>query len=253
MRVINPSISCVCALLLFWLLGVEQAKGVIIGFVEQEVFLVKGSARALHVEITYGAGDPANDLFSYGVRAVPSGLGDAKLEGISVPGELDYLGLRSGALIDKSPGVMGVKGNAGVFQGPYAGSLLATYNFRFPSAGEFVLKLDLFRTLGPGEDVFLAGDATRLDDLITFRPVTIRVVARPKITISLLGNEARDARLIFPTARGWGYTLQFSEDLVAWRPLTTTAGDGDPFIYVHRGGAALSRGYYRVAMELKAP
>lgn len=78
----------------------------------------------------------------------------------------------------------------------YKGALLTTFTLKNKAApGQtYVLTLDLFRTLGPTESVFVDGAGVNLDPSISFQSVEVMVVPEPSVaalvalsSIALLG------------------------------------------------------------------
>jgi hypothetical protein len=132
---------------------------------------------------------PPAGLFSYGVRITfPStSAAAAASDSILIPSPLDFGGvLGAGAFRQVSPGSLAVKGT--VEQSPnllaYSGELLAMFNL---TAGDlnlgntFSLGLDLFRTLGPTESIFVDGQGNPLDGRLQFGGATVTVVPEPEV------------------------------------------------------------------------
>lgn len=106
----------------------------------------------------------------------------AGLSAIQVPPALDFNGVNgAGAWRAFEPDFAGVKGTVDFFAQPlqyYSGSMLATFAVtdRSLQPGEYRLNLEGFNTLGPTESLFVGGDSSVLDDLLTYRSATVRVV-----------------------------------------------------------------------------
>jgi hypothetical protein len=137
---------------------------------------------------------PGNGLFSYGVSVnFDPARALVELVGIEVPPELDFNGVAAGgALRAVADGVASVKGTVDFSVLPipaYKGSLLASFlvTDRLGVAGSSTpLGLSLFRTLGPGETIFVDGSGRALDDKILFGSATITVIPEPGVLSLLL-------------------------------------------------------------------
>jgi len=139
--------------------------------------------------IAYEPGEPTT-LFSFGARLDVTGPGSVLLDSIEPVPELDFFGTAgTGAFIDSSPSVLGVKGTVNVLSPPvvgYPGTLLASYTFEFPAEGEYSLTPREFNTLGPTEEIFVSGDGTVLDPQVSFTPVSVTVVPEPRVVFLAL-------------------------------------------------------------------
>jgi hypothetical protein len=95
-----------------------------------------------------------------------------------------------GALRQVKTDSIGVKGtiNFDAALQPYKGALLTTFNLKNQAGlGEtYTLTLDLFRTLGPTETVFVDGLGVNLDLLITFASASITVIPEPSVVVLLV-------------------------------------------------------------------
>jgi hypothetical protein len=137
---------------------------------------------------------PASGLFSYGVRLnLPPGKAAAtSSDSIEVPSPLDFNGVFGpGALrtVDAAGG--GVKGTVNIdpLVEAYRNALIATFNLenRVGTVGaSYPLTLDLFRTLGPAESIFVDGLGNTLDQRIVFGTAMVTVVPEPSL-MALLG------------------------------------------------------------------
>lgn len=245
----------VASLFLLW-----NAAGVTVDFGAGEYVAIQGGTVLITVEIDYEPGDPM-DLFSYGVRVIPGSTESIMVVNISVPPELDFLGFRGpGALVDTSVDVLGVKGTIDVLADPrtnYGGSLLATFELAFFELGEVTLDLELFRTLGPTEDVFVAGDGTTLDENITFGSATVNVLTVeevfPKIILAFAGAGNADIQIHFLTMNGFTYVLQWSDDLNNWTDLMSWIGDGSEAAFTDPGAGLLDQRFYQVVINRSGP
>lgn len=126
-------------------------------------------------------------LFSYAIL-VQMDATKARVNGpfgIAVPEDLEFNGVvGAGAFREVGEGYAGVKGTVDFFGLPlsvYQGSLLASFAITDLSSapGEYLLTLRGFNTLGPTEQLFVAGDGQVLDDFITYRGATVQVVPEP--------------------------------------------------------------------------
>lgn len=223
-----------------------------IGFAHEVHVVARDRPVELEVVIDFESSGFA-DLFSFGLRLVPesAAAGHVALAFVEVPEEIDHLGFQRGVLVDRSPLVMGVKGNVGFSGGlftPYAGTSLARFGVVVHQAGTFTLGLDLFRTAGPNEDVFLAGDGAPLDDRITFGTTTVTVFALPEVRVDLV-SDGNDVRVRFDTVAGLRYTLRRSRDLEDWDPVAGIDGDGAEFEFLDVGAGGDPSWFYSVAVE----
>ncbi|MFO1499877.1 MAG: hypothetical protein U1G07_16040 [Verrucomicrobiota bacterium] len=132
---------------------------------------------------------PLSGLFSYGMKVV---FDDAfarveSASAISLPPPLDYNGVQGpGADRLVGSGFAAVKGTVNFELSPgqaYSGALLATFNVKnlVGAAGQsYPLSLELYRTLGPTESVFVTGAGETLDGQLAFGTTTIDVVPEPR-------------------------------------------------------------------------
>lgn len=120
-----------------------------------------------------------NGLFSYGVllRFPPGAANLKSLDKIVVPPELDFNGISSGAFKNNGQDYVGVKGNVDLNSGSlYNGSLIAEFTMNDSSVETFYyFTVELFRTLGQTESLFINGDGEILDSLIEMSVVEIKV------------------------------------------------------------------------------
>lgn len=156
-----------------------------IGFDSSEYHVAPGASFSVSVVL------PAlpNGLFSYGVRlALP--VPDVSATGsqsIVVPTPLDFNGTAGpGALQQITGNFLGVKGTVdfNAVNAAYKGALLTTFNLK-NEAGigqSYTLTLDVFRTLGESETVFVDGVGNNLDPRIVFGSATVLVVPEPSLT-----------------------------------------------------------------------
>ncbi|MDH7503458.1 MAG: hypothetical protein QHJ82_12210 [Verrucomicrobiota bacterium] len=133
-------------------------------------------------------------LFSYGLRLVyaPELGGVGGVSAISVPPELDFDGvLGPGARKEAGAGFGAVKGTVDFFASParfYSGNLLAVFDLTCVRLGEYVLGLEIHRTIGPTETVFVRGDGVPLDDFVRFGTATLTVIPENRTGCLLLGG-----------------------------------------------------------------
>jgi hypothetical protein len=133
-----------------------------------------------------------NGLFSYGIRLnLPAGKVVASTSDAAVvPLPINFNGTAgAGALRQITTDLIGVKGTVN-FDGalePYKVALLTTFSLKNQAGvGEtYTLTLDLFRTLGSTETVFVDGLGVNLDPLITFGSASVTVVPEPSVAVLL--------------------------------------------------------------------
>ncbi len=160
-----------------------------IGFEESSYQAFAGETISIGIELksTLPVG-----LFSYGVRLVysPELGGVADVSGISVPPDLDFDGvLGPGARKEVGAGFGAVKGTVDIFANPvrfYSGHLLAVFDVTCVSLGEHVLGLEIYRTIGPTETVFVRGDGVPLDEYVRFDTATLTVIPEGRTSCLLL-------------------------------------------------------------------
>ncbi len=138
----------------------------------------------------------ANGLFSYGVKITVAGstVQLPVITSIAPAGELDYNGFDVGALTTAGGAMAGLKGTIALnaFE-PYFGVLIGTMNIDTAGAapGAYQLEMTLYRTLGPGEEIFIDFNGTVLDDSIVFESSTL-----------IVQNQAEPVTV--PTLNEWG-------------------------------------------------
>jgi hypothetical protein len=153
-----------------------------VGFDASAYSVKAGEAIPIRVEFTSTA--PVA-LFSYGFRLLYDPASGVALNSadITVPAALDFNGPEgANAVVEMAAGVAGVKGTVNFFGDPiqyYGDSLLSTFQFRPLSVGEYDLRLELFRTLGQTEDVFVSADGAKLDAQISFGQAKLSVIPEP--------------------------------------------------------------------------
>lgn len=232
------------------------SRAVSLGFDAQTYTVAPGQPLTVQVVIDHEGRAPEN-LFSYGVRLLPSGPGTATVSSIIVPDELDFDGFSAGAQIDTDPAVLGAKGNINLAADFYTGSLIATYTISFDQPGVYDLGLALYRTLGPDEDVFVDGseEPVTLDELMTFGSARVVVIGQnPDVAMTVTPPVPPSLKVdvAFDTIDGVLHTLETSTTLApgTWEPLVTITGDGARFEFEHFGGGAGGRRFYRVSLDL---
>ena len=173
--------ALVCGCVLLAAGGVDASPTV--RFEQGQYFVEPGEAWDVRILLDADAATPApdalaNGLFSFGVKVTFNGL-QAGAASITVPEELDHLGFDPGAAEVTASSFAAAKGNIDMLAFvPYRGTLLATVRLAdlAPASSTYQLHLDFYRTLGPGEQVFLDGAGNVLDQAVSFGTTTIRVV-----------------------------------------------------------------------------
>jgi hypothetical protein len=133
---------------------------------------------------------PAGGLFSFGVRILfePADAQIASDQAIVIPAPLDFNGPAGvGALKVIVQGSAAVKGSVDPVLLPprgYSDPILASFEITDISLApgrSYPLKLELFRTLGPTESVFVSGNGLPLDGNLAFGMATVEVVPEPRV------------------------------------------------------------------------
>ncbi len=164
------------------------ADAVNVGFDQASYQVAPGQAYSVNVVL------PAlpNGLFSYGIRLIlPAGKAlAAASDSVVVPAPLNFNGTAgAGALKEIGADALGVKGTVDfeTIAASYHGTLLATFNLQnVAAAGQtYSLSLDLFRTLGATETLFVDGAGVPLDQSIALGSALVVVIPEPS-TLSLL-------------------------------------------------------------------
>jgi hypothetical protein len=160
---------------------------------DQDLYVVNGPGETLvaRVLIDADAATPSDDpiptgLFSFGVLSSFNGakVQVASAGDVDPVASLDFFGFASGAFEQVASDRVGVKGNidqvASPLQ-PYGSALLAEITFTnlASAVDEYPLDLELFRTVGPNEQLFLDGTGLVLDPDMMFRGARVRVVPEP--------------------------------------------------------------------------
>lgn len=180
--------------ILFGSLGLGASalgQGLAVGFSQPSFEARVGEATFIRVELSSTL--PVG-LFSYGVRLVfdPAEVLRVTPAGVNVPAELDFNGVRGpGALRQVGPGFAAVKGTVDFAADPvryYSGVVLATFAVTPLRMEDCALSLELFRTLGPDEQVFVGGDGTKLDDTLRFGSARLWVVPEPSAAVLWLAG-----------------------------------------------------------------
>lgn len=179
----------VTAVLAFAALHPADAQNLFVGFSQSAYTVQVDTPTAFDVVITHDPGDGlADDLFSFGTILVPELGAPVILHGIQAVADLDFFGF--GPPAQQDLGAFGIKGTidaANPMAGPYAGSLLATYTLSFDLPGDYDIGLDFFNTLGPTEQIFIAGDGTVLDPFLQFTSATFTVIPEPAEIAKIAG------------------------------------------------------------------
>lgn len=130
---------------------------------------------------------PAAGLGSYGgaVKFPPANAIIASTAAVSVPAPLSFDGVFGpGAKKAVSTGFAGVKGTVDFSLNPlvpYPDSDLATFQITDLGLGSYILQSGFFNTLGPTEQIFIAGDGTVLDPQLSFGSALVNY--RPSVSI----------------------------------------------------------------------
>jgi hypothetical protein len=159
-----------------------EADPVAVRFEQTSYQVVPNQAFTVNVFIS----PPVNGLFSYGLRlAFPSSAFSVASDAIVVPAPLDFNGvLGPGALKQVDLGGLGVKGTIRLdpLARAYREALLATFNLDTKAVNpgqNFALGLEIFRTIGSTETVFVDGEGMPLDDRIAFGSAVVTIVPEP--------------------------------------------------------------------------
>jgi len=133
-------------------------------------------------------------FFSFGVRLIFSPqMGQVPNQDlIYTPADLDYNGvLGRGALRETGDGYAAVKGTVDVFADPiryYSGRSLAEFVLNCVNPGDYQLRLEIFRTLGPAEQVFIDATGLALDEQLRFATAQVVVIPEPAaVTLFVVG------------------------------------------------------------------
>jgi hypothetical protein len=135
---------------------------------------------------------PAVGLFSFGFKALFDEA-RARVESassVSIPAPIDFNGVMGpGAMRTIQAGFAGVKGTIDFAVAPgmsYRGANLATILLKDLGntvGTEYLLSLEIYRTLGPAETVFVGGDGAGLDGEIIFGSAVVHVVPEPRAVV----------------------------------------------------------------------
>lgn len=191
-RIVNGFRRSAWTLAAIGLLGVGSAGAAIVRFELPRYTADLGGILDLNVLIEYDLDDPADDLFSYGLRVEVLTPGATNLIALQLPLKLDYDGINGApAMTNLSSGVLGAKGTVDLFdtgRSPYAESLLATYRFQFVTEGPVRLQLQPYNTLGPTEDLFVSDGGVVLDDFVVFGSADVDVVPEPAALVMVFSG-----------------------------------------------------------------
>ncbi|MCB1100251.1 MAG: PEP-CTERM sorting domain-containing protein [Verrucomicrobiae bacterium] len=158
-------------------------------FDQESYVTTPGAPLSVTMSIDYAA-DEQMDLFSYGVRLFgTSNADDIVFDSVQPVASLNFNGVAGdGALVAIMTGEAGVKGTINLGNEPlqtYRGAELATFTLTIGATGNYELSSDFFNTLGPTETIFVTGDGSNLDPLLTFSNATIIVVPEPSTAMML--------------------------------------------------------------------
>jgi hypothetical protein len=175
------------------LLTPAAAQNVFVGFSEPAYVVQLNTPTVFDLVITHDPGDAiSDDLFSFGTILVPEAGTPVILQNIQAAAQLDFVLTDPPAYQD--PMVFGIKGTIDVLApaGPYTGEHLASYTLSFSSPDVFDIGVDFFNTLGPSEQIFVAGDGAVLDPYIHFVPSMFTVIPEPEsiagVVLVMLGG-----------------------------------------------------------------
>ena len=230
---------CLSVSALLWP-GPAQGQAAAIQFDRDNYSLAVGQAFSVQVVISPA---PAAGLFSYGFSVTLEGAGGqpTNFTSLAVSGALNHNGVKPGpATISVAAGLVSAKGTADFFAQPfrpYAGTLLGTITLTNLPPGNYTLRPAVHRTLGPAESVFLAGDGSVLDPLLTFTAAGVTVDRALELLGSLelnlqTGLYEQKCRLRNTTNRVWsGFSISLN-GLPALVSVANAAGktNGVPYI-----------------------
>jgi len=156
-----------------------------------------GAPLQMHVVLDSDPSTPGDQpvpagLFSYGVKvtlSVPGGGPVPVVNGISAVPELDFSGFNAGARTASGAGFAAVKGNVdlGPFE-PYQGTTLFSVSLDTLACDPGVIQVDLelYRTLGPTEAVFVDFVPSVLDEQLAFASSSVEIISYDVISGTLL-------------------------------------------------------------------
>lgn len=151
--------------------------------------------------------DHEKKLFSYGVLVQIEGTNGLVGAGTITPvPEFNFNGpFDPPALAGEAIGATGVKGTSDFFSNDLPkpkNKVLATLSLEALPAGDYTLILLPYRTLGAGEQLFVRGDFSVIDDQITFGSATLHIAETPG-TIEVIGALTLDRQsgLLIQTVR----------------------------------------------------
>lgn len=179
------------AILLGLVLGVSSGLTDVLPVGFERLGYVAGLGEIIPVRVELKSTLPVG-LFSYGLRLVyaPELGGVVDVTAISAPAELDFDGVAGpGARKEVGAGFGAIKGTVDFFADParfYSGTLLATFNVSCNRLGDYLLALELYRTLGPTESVFVSGEGVSLDELLEWGTATLTVIPEPRTVVFLM-------------------------------------------------------------------
>ena len=183
-KLIGMKTPLLVALLCLTWPGCLRAQSFSIGFDQTDYTTEAGQALVVSVKF---ASPPAAGLFSYGLKLThePDPFLVPSTSAILVPAALDFNGAAgAGATKAIDPGFAGVKGTVDLFAAPiqyYPGSPLASFELHYQTPGHYNLGLEIFRTLGPSESIFVDGNGAVLDNNLSFSTAKVEVVPEPSV------------------------------------------------------------------------
>lgn len=170
-----------------------------VGF-DQDEYVVSSVDEVFAVNLLIDA-DPNTDepnplpeeLFSFGTRMTFDAT-KAEIDqptSVTLPNELDHFGFANGGFVEITAGSVGGKGNVDQTANPlvnYSDVELMSIQVTNKAAptDSYLLELELFRTLGPTEQLFVDGSGAVRDEEIVFGTARVRVVPEPTGTAGSL-------------------------------------------------------------------
>ncbi|MBK8039206.1 MAG: hypothetical protein IPK22_19040 [Verrucomicrobiaceae bacterium] len=165
---------------------------------------------------------PASKLFSYGLLVQITGsngiVGVASLTPVAAYNQNGPNG--AGALAGAAVGTAGVKGTADFFSDDLptlAGGVIATLNLQGLPVGSYTITLFPYQTLGPAEQIFVNGDLSVSDPVITYGSASLTVADVPgQIDLSTGVNLDRQSGLFIQTVRITNNTTRTPSGIRLW-------------------------------------
>jgi hypothetical protein len=165
---------------------------------------------------------PSQKLFSYGLLVQITGTnGIVGVASLTPVGGYDFNGPNGArALVGTAVGTAGVKGTADFFNNTLpslSGGIIATLNLQGLPAGAYTLTLYPYQTLGADEQLFVNGDLTVSDPVITYGSASLIVAEVPgQIDLSTGVNLDRQTGLFIQTVRITNNTTRTPSGIRLW-------------------------------------